>query len=83
MIFKGENAMREQMEKRLKELKAEFESGQKMLAELDAKQANVRNTLLRISGAIQVIEEELAKTGHPSGNGDSLPADVGEYTHKG
>jgi predicted nuclease with TOPRIM domain len=53
--------MKEQLQQRLNELKAEYESGQKMLAELETKQANLRNTLLRISGAIQVLEEELAK----------------------
>ena len=51
--------MKQQLEQRLQSLKSEFESGQKMLAELEAKQANLRDTLLRISGAIQVIEEEL------------------------
>ncbi|MCL6590409.1 MAG: gp58-like family protein [Firmicutes bacterium] len=55
--------MREQLEKRLQELKAEFESGQKMLAELEAKEANLKSTMLRISGAIQILEEELAKAG--------------------
>jgi uncharacterized coiled-coil protein SlyX len=53
--------MKQQLEQRLKELKSEFESGQKTLAELESKQTNLRNTLLRISGAIQVLEEELAK----------------------
>jgi len=53
--------MKERLERRLVELKAEFEAGQKMLAELEAKQATLRETLLRISGAIQVLEEELAK----------------------
>ncbi len=53
--------MRAQLEKRLTELKAEFEAGQKMMAEMEAKQATLRDTLLRISGAIQAIEEELAK----------------------
>ena len=53
--------MREQLERRLQQLKTEYESGQKVLAELENKQANVRETLLRIAGAIQVIEEELAK----------------------
>jgi hypothetical protein len=53
--------MRAQLEKRLAELKVEFENGQKMLQELEAKQINLRETLLRISGAIQLIEEELAK----------------------
>jgi hypothetical protein len=53
--------MREQLEHRLSKLKSEYEAGQKMLTELDAKRANLHETMLRISGAIQVIEEELAK----------------------
>ncbi|AOX03706.1 hypothetical protein BJP34_33570 [Moorena producens PAL-8-15-08-1] len=53
--------MKEQLKKRLTQLKAEFESGQKVIADLEAKQANVRETLLRIQGAIQVLEEELTK----------------------
>ena len=45
---------------RLEELRNEFEQGQRMLADLDD-QANVlRERLLRISGAIQVIDEHLA-----------------------
>ena len=54
--------MRQQLEHRLQQLKSEFESGQKVLAELEAKQANIQSTLLRIQGAIQVLEEELAKS---------------------
>lgn len=57
--------MKEQLEKRLKELKNEFESGQKMLIDLDARRANLSESLLRISGAIQVLQEEINK-----GNGD-------------
>lgn len=52
--------MKEQLQKRLQALKTEYEAGQKVLAELEAKQATVRDTLLRISGAIQVLEEELS-----------------------
>jgi chromosome segregation ATPase len=59
--------MKQQLEQRLKELRSEFESGQKALAELENKQANMRNTLLRISGAIQVLEEELAKAANSPG----------------
>ncbi|HEX3048549.1 MAG TPA: hypothetical protein VHY08_27620 [Bacillota bacterium] len=55
--------MREQLEKRLTELKTEFETGQKMLGELESKQFTLQDTMMRISGAIQVIEEELAKKG--------------------
>ena len=53
--------MREQLEKRLAELREEYESGQQMLEELEQKRVNLEKTLLRISGAIQVLEEELAK----------------------
>ncbi len=53
--------MKEQLEKRLKELKEEFESGQSELDELIKQQNNLQQTLLRISGAIQVLEEEIKK----------------------
>lgn len=53
--------MKEKMEQRLKELKDEFTSGQKMLADLETQQANLKSTLLRISGAIQVLEELLVE----------------------
>ena len=53
--------MRTQLEHRLQALRAEYEAGQKMLADLQAKEANLRETLLRISGAIQVLDEELNK----------------------
>ena len=53
--------MKEQLTERLEKLKGEFESGQKMLADLETKQANLQQTLLRISGAIQVLEELLAQ----------------------
>jgi uncharacterized coiled-coil protein SlyX len=56
-----------QLEQRLNELKTEYQTGQKMLAELEAKQVNLQQILLRISGAIQVLEELL---GQPSTNGN-------------
>jgi predicted nuclease with TOPRIM domain len=55
--------MKKQLEQRLKELKDEFEAGRKMLAEIEAKRTNLQETLLRISGAIQVLEEELGQQG--------------------
>ena len=51
--------MEEQLRLRLEELKKEFETGQNRLRELELQQANVQQTLLRISGAIQVLEEML------------------------
>ena len=58
--------MKAQLEQRLQQLRQEFESGQRMLADYEAKQAELRQTLLRISGAIQVLEELL--------NGEAQPA---------
>lgn len=55
--------MREQLEQRLQTLRSEFALGQQKLAELEAQEANLRQTLLRISGAIQVLEELLAQGG--------------------
>lgn len=49
--------MKEQMEARIKELKSEFEDGKKLLEELDMKRSSLGQTILRISGAIQALEE--------------------------
>jgi predicted nuclease with TOPRIM domain len=54
--------VREQLQLRLEELKREFETGQMRLRELERQQLSLRETLLRISGAIQVLEELLAET---------------------
>ena len=51
--------MRELAEKRIGELKDEQSKGQQMLAELDGRTADLRQTLLRIGGAIQILEELL------------------------
>jgi predicted nuclease with TOPRIM domain len=52
--------LREQLQKRLEELKSEFETGQARLQELEVQESRLRETLLRISGAIQVLQETLA-----------------------
>lgn len=51
--------MREQLEARLAALKNEYEVGQARLKELDAESTYVRETMLRISGAMQVLQEML------------------------
>ncbi|RJF78185.1 hypothetical protein D3877_24010 [Azospirillum cavernae] len=52
------------LEKRLKErletLRAEYRAGQEQLAALDTRRADLQTTMLRIAGAIQVLEETLA-----------------------
>ncbi len=49
------------MEERLQELRAEYEQGLQHMARVDEKRRDVQRTLLRISGAIQVLEELLAE----------------------
>ena len=53
--------MKTQLQHRLQELRHEYTSGQKVLADLENQQKTLQHTLLRIQGAIQVLEEELAK----------------------
>lgn len=68
--------MRDQIENRLNELKKEFELGQGRLHELEEQQARLRETLLRISGAIQVLEETLAQgEGDDAASRQSLDAE--------
>lgn len=57
-----------QIEQRLTELREEFQAGEKQAAQLESKLTDLRATLLRISGAIKVLEELLADSG-PSPNG--------------
>ncbi|HSX81898.1 MAG TPA: hypothetical protein VLQ80_25440 [Candidatus Saccharimonadia bacterium] len=68
--------MRAQLAHRLTDLKTEFAAGQQMLADLEAKQTTLRETLLRISGAIQVLEEELARAASPTHNGAAPAAEA-------
>jgi uncharacterized protein (DUF3084 family) len=65
--------MQEQLENRLQELRTEFEKGQQQLANLEAQANALRNTLLRISGAIQVLEEELGKCNADNGKSTLQP----------
>jgi prefoldin subunit 5 len=42
---------------RLQRLRSELEAGERQLQLLDERRAHLRDTLLRIAGAIQVLEE--------------------------
>ncbi len=53
--------MQKQAQLRLEELKAEFKKGQARLCELQIQQSQLHETLLRIGGAIQVLEELLVE----------------------
>ena len=71
--------MREQIEQRLTALRSEHETGVRMLAELEGRRAELQQTLLRIGGAMQVLEELLtAGPGDPAeGDGAEAPAFAG------
>jgi predicted nuclease with TOPRIM domain len=66
--------LREQLQQRLEELKREFETGQARLRELEMQVAHLRETLLRISGAIQVLEEMQAEGAGAGGAQESPTA---------
>ena len=51
--------MRDVLEQRLQALQSEHEAGQRMIAELDARRAQLTQTMLRIEGAVQVLQELL------------------------
>jgi hypothetical protein len=53
--------MRERLEQRLEELRQELAKGQQMHAELDQRRQALAEMLMRIRGAIQVLEEELTR----------------------
>ena len=61
--------MKKELEARLKELKEDYQKGQLQLVALEQETTSLRNTMLRISGAIQVLEEQLGN----EASEDSIP----------
>lgn len=57
------NEMKERLRQRLEDLQAEYEKGRKTLEDLESQAGRVRAAMLRISGAIQVLKEELTHDG--------------------
>ena len=51
---------------RLEELRAEYDKGQRTLRDLETDAANLRATLLRISGAMQALQETLGEDPSPT-----------------
>lgn len=51
-----------QLEERLEQLRSELDKGQKMLGDLQAQETELQQKLLRISGAIQVLDELTTET---------------------
>jgi predicted nuclease with TOPRIM domain len=70
--------MQDKLHQRLQALKGEYEAGQKMLVDLETKQTTLRDTLLRISGAIQVLEELIAHEENYENNASVSPHSITE-----
>lgn len=68
--------MKAQIKKRLQELQIEYQKGQERLTALEKETAGLNSTMLRISGAIQVLQEMIgekeAEESLPSDNGIAL-----------
>ena len=64
--------MQEQIQLRIEALRQELELGQQRMQDLERQLAQLRDTMLRISGAIQVLEELRAEADTPDA-GDSPP----------
>lgn len=69
--------MRKQLQQRLEELHKELQTGQATLDDLEAKANHVRTMMFRLSGAIQVLEEELEKAGPEDSGGARATLDDG------
>lgn len=67
--------MQEKLTARLAELQKEYQKGQERLSLLEQEMNDLKSTLLRISGAIQVLEE-LQQEGPASLSENGSPASV-------
>ena len=66
--------MRAHVQQRLQDLQQEYQHGQTRLHELEQEAAQLRDTLLRISGAIQVLEEVISSATAPPAHEAAQPA---------
>jgi hypothetical protein len=64
--------MQEQMHTRIEALRKELETGQAELEKVERQRTYLHETMLRISGAIQVLEELLAEGKPTTQNGICL-----------
>lgn len=62
-----DDPLRAHLAARLRELRQEYAAGEQQMAALDARAAELRATMHRISGAVQVLEEAL--TALPAAHG--------------
>ncbi|MFF4428133.1 hypothetical protein ACFYZ4_03070 [Streptomyces sp. NPDC001513] len=75
--------MRDQLESRLAELQKEYQLGEGQLRKLVEQEAGLRETLLRISGAIQMLQELLSSDQENKDGSGSHTADRPNGATKG
>jgi predicted nuclease with TOPRIM domain len=63
--------MQEQIQTRLEELKQELETGQAELQKVEMQRTYLRETMLRIEGAMHALRELLAEEQQPAGQNGS------------
>jgi hypothetical protein len=76
----------QEIEDRLAQLTQEYEAGAEQLVELRRREVALRETLLRISGAIQVLQEltgAASKNGGPGSKTDPTARDGAEMMSVG
>lgn len=66
------DSVQDRLISRLRELEAEYEAGERRLHVLEAESVRLRETMLRISGAIQVLQELLKSHAAGSQNQDDV-----------
>lgn len=66
--------MRSDIQARLEELRGEFRAGEARLRDVELEAARLRETLLRISGATQVLQELLDASRADGVDADAVPA---------
>ncbi len=76
---KNYNEMKSEIKERLEELKEEYQKGQEQLIALEQETTNLSKTMLRISGAIQVLEELTGKDA--PGNSNGIDTEMQETKH--
>jgi hypothetical protein len=72
--------MRPKLETRLKELRTEYDTGQKQVQQLERQLLLLRETLLRIGGAILVLEEVLSTQSANQAGEDSTDSQPIEFS---
>ncbi len=73
--------MREQIQARLGALKKELEKGQAELQKVEAQRTYLHEAVLRISGAVQALEE-LLEEGQVAGQREAAPSEKQPATAK-